>query len=118
MDIAFDMTLSLGTLLATGVSCGTAVFAWYRTRSKDLENRLKDGAGRMDRHEARIARLEQTVQSLPASQDMHQLQLRLVEIAGDLKALAAVMEGNTKVMTRLEQIVSRHEDHLLEGGKR
>lgn len=118
MDIAFDMTLSLGTLLATGVSCGTAVFAWYRTRSKDLENRLKVGADRMDRHEARISRIEQTVQAMPASEDMHKLELRLVEMAGGLNTLAEAMKGTNQILTRVEKIVGRHEDHLLEGGKR
>lgn len=116
MDIAFDTTLSLGTLLATGVSFGTAVFAWYRTRSKDLENRLKDGADRMDRHDGRISRLEQTVQSMPASADMHKLELRLMEMSGEIRTLATAMEGTNQIMTRVERIVGRHEDHLL-GGK-
>ena len=32
-----------------------------------------------------------------------------------MSRMEAVMEGNTKIMSRLEQIVSRHEDHLLKG---
>ncbi|WP_233193105.1 DUF2730 family protein [Acidimangrovimonas sediminis] len=118
MNIAFDTTISLMGLASVAVSAGTAVFAWYRTRTRDLEERLKEGSDRMNRHDARIERIEQTVRGLPAASDMHTLELRLVEMSGDLKALAAVMEGNTKVMSRLESIVSRHEDHLLEGGKR
>ena len=36
---------------------------------------------------------------------------------GELKEMRAVMEGNTKIMARVENIVARHEDHLLEGRK-
>lgn len=119
MNIAFDTTISLMGLASVIVSAGTAVFAWYRTRTRDLEDRLKDGSDRMNRHDVRIERIEQTLSSMPVSQDMHKLELRLSEMSGDLKALAAVMQGNTEVMLRLERVVGRHEDHLLtEGAKR
>lgn len=113
MALTFDPTVSVGAIL-TG---GAYVFAWVRTRRHDLEDRLKAGADRMDRHDNRITRLEQTVQGLPASGDMHALQIQLTELAGDLKTLSATMEGNNKLLQRLELVVARQEDHLLDGGK-
>ena len=72
----------------------------------------------MDRHENRIAAIEQTVQTMPGKDDMHSLQLELVKQTGSLNEMRAVMEGNAKIMARLEAIVSRHEDHLIDGAKK
>lgn len=66
----------------------------------------------------RLARVEQTIAALPGRDQLHQLQLNLVEIGGELREMRAIMDGNTKIMGRLENIVSRHEDHLLDGAKR
>ncbi|MCW8843357.1 MAG: DUF2730 domain-containing protein [Rhodobacteraceae bacterium] len=119
--IPFDPTISVSVLL----SVGTIIFTIFKTRARALDDRfdvlnerLKDGSKRMDRHDGRLGAIEQTVQSLPAQSDMHNLQLRLAEMSGDLKAINASMEGNGKIMERLETIVSRHEDHLLEGGRK
>jgi hypothetical protein len=55
---------------------------------------------------------------MPAKDDMHQLQISLTSMAGDMRELRAVIRGNNDVMVRLETIVTRHEDHLLSGGGR
>lgn len=49
--------------------------------------------------------------------DPHQLHLTVKDMQGDLKTMNAVMEGNNKIMGRLELIVGRHENHLLDGAK-
>lgn len=72
----------------------------------------------MDRHDNRITVLEQAITVMPDKDDMHRLQLEMVKMTGSLGQMQAVMEGNAKIMERLETIVSRHEDHLLEGNKR
>jgi hypothetical protein len=54
---------------------------------------------------------------MPGKDDMHSLQLELVKQTGSLNEMRAVMEGNAKIMARLEAIVTRHENHLLDGGK-
>ncbi|SEK33767.1 Protein of unknown function [Roseovarius azorensis] len=106
-----------------------ALYTFIATRRKDLDARLdardasvnsklEDGDDRMDRHENRIARIEQTISSMPGKDDMHALQLELVKQTGAMNEMRAVMEGNAKIMARLEIIVSRHEDHLLDGGKK
>lgn len=94
------------------------VFAWFRTRNHNVDDRFKAGSDRMDLHSSRIAALEQTITVMPDKDDMHKLQLEMVKMTGSLGQMQAVMEGNAKIMERLETIVSRHEDHLLEGSKR
>ncbi|MGK8234036.1 DUF2730 family protein [Roseovarius sp. MS2] len=95
-----------------------AFYTFVATRRKDLDAKLEAGHERMDRHEARISRLEQAVQIMPGKDDMHALQLELVKQTGAMEKMAAVMEGNAKITARLEVIVSRHEQHLLDGGKK
>lgn len=94
------------------------VFAWFRTRNLNVDDRFKTGSERMDRHDNRITVLEQAITVMPDKDDMHRLQLEMVKMTGSLGQMQAVMEGNAKIMERLETIVSRHEDHLLEGNKR
>ncbi|WP_417726191.1 DUF2730 family protein [Roseovarius sp.] len=95
-----------------------AIYTFLATRRKDLDKKLEAGHERMDRHEARLSRLEQAVQNMPGKDDMHALQLELVRQTGSMEKMAAVMEGNAMITARLEAIVSRHEQHLLDGGKK
>ncbi len=114
------MTLDLDLLLkfvTFAISIGAMVYAFFANRRKDVDQRFHDGTQRMNRIDARVTRLEQEIKTLPGTADMHQLQLQLSELNGSLREVHAVMEGNAKVMTRVEAIVSRHEDHLLEGAK-
>lgn len=113
--MTFD--LDLGIKLATfAISVTAMIYAFFVNRRKDVDRRFADGSDRMDRHEKRISTIEQTVQTMPVKDDMHALQLELVKQTGSLNEMRAVMEGNAKIMARLEAIVSRHEDHLLDGG--
>lgn len=95
-----------------------ALYTFVATRRKDLYDKLEEGRTRMDRHAARIDRVEQTLQSMPGKDDMHALQLELIKQTGAMEKMAAVMEGNAKITERLEVIVTRHEQHLLDGGKK
>ncbi len=112
----FDPTVTLGNILAALallVSLATTVFAWVMSRRSNVDARFKEGSDRMDRHEGRIARLEQSVQTLPSKDDLHQIELTLAKMEGTMQRMEAVMEGNQNIMTRLETVVTRHEDHLL-----
>ncbi|WP_372605466.1 DUF2730 family protein [Actibacterium sp.] len=122
--MSFDWDLAL-KVISMAVSFGAAVFAVFATRRKDvdkkfesLDERLLSGARRMDRHDTRLSTIERDIAALPGKDDMHQLQLAMMAQTGELKEMRAVMEGNQKIMARLEQIVSRHEEHLLEGSKK
>ncbi len=113
----FDVDTGI-KLASFGLSVAAIVYSWFSSRKKDVDERFKEGSKRMDRHETRIAGLEQSVQSMPGKDDVHAVQLEMVKQTGSLNEMRAVMEGNAKIMGRLEAIVSRHEDHLLDGAKK
>ncbi len=113
----FDLDLILKAASFFG-SIGAVAYTFFATRQKDLDVCLDAGSERMDRHERRITSLEQTVAALPDRGDIHKLELHMTRIGGTMERMEAVMEGNQKIMSRLELIVSRHEDHLLDGAKR
>jgi len=105
-----DTAIKAASFVLSIAAMGYALFA---NRRKYVDERFKEGSGRMDRHEARIARLEQTVSTMPGSGDIHGIQLNMERMTGAMQRLEAVMEGNAKIMARLETIVTRHEEHLL-----
>lgn len=112
--------VSLGPALAVvlaGLNILNIVYTWWRTRDQNVEARFKAGSERMDRLDARMASVEQTLRGMPTRDDLHHLHLTMKEMQGDLRTMNAVMEGNTKIMGRLEVIVGRHENHLLDGAK-
>ncbi len=87
-------------------------------RLGEAETRLSELERRAERQAGQITALQQTLTAMPGHTDLHQVQLMLAQMGGDLREMRAVMEGNAKVMKRLETVVTRHEDHMLEGGKR
>lgn len=114
MNFTLDPTISMSVVLSVIV----IIFTWFRTRRHDVDKRFKAGGVRMDEFEKRIGRLEQTVTVMPSKDDMHALQLELARMVGQLGQMQATMEGNAKIMERLEVIVSRHEDHLIDGARK
>ncbi|MBO4168888.1 DUF2730 family protein [Cereibacter azotoformans] len=110
----------LGPLLAlvlTALSILNILYTWWRTRDQNVESRFKAGSERMDRLDSRLASVEQTLRAQPTKEDMHALHLAMRDMQGEFKAMSATMEGNNKIMSRLEAIVARHEDHLLGGAR-
>ncbi|UWQ00837.1 DUF2730 domain-containing protein [Aliiroseovarius crassostreae] len=115
MEIDLDTFLKLASLF---LSISAMVYAFFVNRKKDTDERFNEGSKRMDRHHSRIAAVEQSIKAMPGKDDIHALQLEAVKQTGALREMQAVMDGNAKIMSRLETIVSRHEDHLLDGGKK
>lgn len=104
----FDWTISIPVI----ISLATLVFAYFRTRRTDVDDRFRTGSKRMDDLSSRVQVLEETVKAMPAKDDVHQLHLTLSEMGGDMKAIRATMRGMSDSLSRTEGIVSRHEDHL------
>lgn len=114
--IEYDLKITLSFVLAIA----TVVYTWWRTRDqntdarfKGVDERFKTGSERMDRHDARLASMEQTLRGMPARQDMHELQIAITKLDGKLETMSAVMAGQSAISERMEAILSRHEDHLL-----
>lgn len=113
--IDWDLALKFGN---TGFTIVVAIYAYIASRRKDVDEAIGEVKSRMDRLDARVVRTEDTLNIMPGKDDMHGLQLELVKQTGAMNEMRAVMAGNAKIMERLETIVSRHEAHLLDGGKK
>jgi len=109
----FDIAIKAGSFI---LSVAAIVYAVFANRRKYVDERFDEGARRMTKHDARIGRLEQAVQTMPGKDDTHRLEMMLVEMAGDMKAIRATMRGMSESLSRTEGIVGRHEDHLREKG--
>ena len=107
--MTFDWTISVPVL----ISIFGIVFTILRTRRSDVDERFKSGSERMDRFDRRIQSLEERAASAPGKDELHRIELQIATMAGAMGRVEATMEGNAKIMMRLETIVSRHEDHLL-----
>ncbi len=99
--------------LSTVINLGTVVWNIFSGPSKKNGARLDALAAQIGLVDQRVAKVEQAQQALPSKDDMHELELVMEGLKGELKAMSAVMKGNTDIMARLEAIVARHEEHLL-----
>lgn len=70
-------------------------------------------AAELDGFKQRVATMEQQLRSIPATEDMHQLELGMARMQGELKTMSETMRGQNEIMKRLEAMIARHEDHLL-----
>lgn len=111
MIVEFDTTITPSLIF----SIVALVLAWWRTRRSAVDELFRSGRKRMEDLELRLQKVEQTILSMPSRDEMHQIQIAIERQTGALNAMGATMEGISKVMERLETIVSRHEDHLLNG---
>lgn len=113
MNFTFDLTISLGLI----VTLALALLSWVKHQLNDVRKGFEDARSSRGDLDRRLTVVENTVASLPGQRDVHGLQLTMANIAGELREMRAVMAGNAQIMGRLETIVTRHEDHLLQGGK-
>lgn len=97
---------------------GLTLWGLLASGSRANAKKLDDHSKRLDGHELRLGSIEQAQDGQLKPKDLHELALEMEELKGDLKAMASAMAGQTEIMKRLETIVSRHEDHLLNAGSR
>lgn len=79
----------------------------------------KNGA-RLDALSANVAAVEQRVsvidqlqRALPSKDDMHELEITMTGLRGELATMTERLAGHASIMNRLEASVARHEDHLM-----
>lgn len=97
---------------------GMSFWHLFTGPAKKNHNEIAALGGRLTTVEQEVVALQQRVSAVPGQAELHALALTLERIQGDLKAMRALMDGNGMIMSRLEDIVTRHEDHLLNGGSR
>ena len=109
MSIPVDLTLSTGVI----VTVLLFIVGWLRVRWGDISKRVDDQAGRIESHAERLTGMEAALRQLPAREDLHRMEVSVTAMAGELKTVAAHLAGQRDIMTRIEAVVARHEDHLL-----
>jgi hypothetical protein len=100
------------------LSFGTNIWNIIGSSARKNGARIEEMGKRLDQTDNRLNSLEHTLRGMPGKDDIHGVQVALSEMRGDLRVMQASMIGNTEIMKRLETIVTRHEDHLLDGAKR
>lgn len=103
--------VALSQLLTFGLTIWGLMASGSRANAKKIEEHGK----RLDGQDLRLASVEQTVATLPTKDDVSRLLLSMEQVRGEVGVMRAEMEGTTAIMSRLENIVSRHENHLLGG---
>lgn len=116
-DTSFQVVILWAAGLSTLVSFCSVIWTIFSGPSRRNASRLDDHGKRLDDHDLRLAKAEQKVETLPALQDMHELQLVMEGLKGELREMRAFIDGNNKVMARLEKVVERQEQFLLEQKK-
>lgn len=100
---AFSALLSFGSTL-WAIFSGPA----RRNASKLEEHEMKLGA-----HEMRLGAIDQALRAIPAKEELHELELAMTRLQGEMKTMSEAMRGQAEIMKRVEALVGRHEDHLL-----
>jgi hypothetical protein len=106
----------IGAIMLVMSFVGT-IWGYVSSPAKTVGKRVDDLIGRVDRHDLKIASLEHGQQSLPTTGEMHQLEVAMAELRGEMKTMSAVIGGQADIMMRVETMVARHEQHLLDGKK-
>ena len=106
--------VALNMLLTFALTIWNLMASGSRANAK----RLDAHADQLHQHEARISTVEQAQGSLPSIKDIHQLELAMAGLKGEIARMSQVMTGNAAIMERLENVVARHDAHLLEASKR
>lgn len=108
--MALDLQPALVWIGALAMILNFGLTLWNLLASGSRENakRIESHAGRLSDHDQRLTGMEQRLAAVPAQGDLHQVQLALERMHGDLREMRAIMG-------RMETIVTRHEDHLLDG---
>jgi hypothetical protein len=99
--------LALGLAFFSNVTSAAGwVYAWNVNRNRATAKDI----GALDR---RLTIAESRLAGLPTNDGLHQVDLRLREAVGELKAMNVKLDGQTDLIERLERVVERHEQHLL-----
>ncbi|MEL7113996.1 MAG: hypothetical protein AAGP08_00145 [Pseudomonadota bacterium] len=124
--------LDLYLKIATGlIAVGAFIMSVYSGRRKTIddkiepvskrvgaiEKRLDDGSRKIAAQESALVAIREKVDALPSKDDLHQHELMLERMIGEMKAMRAIMEGNQRIMERLERSVERHDDEIKASSK-
>lgn len=77
---------------------------------------LLDQRKQLAKLDARLTQAEACLQTVPSEKVLHELDLTIREVGGDLHVAVEKISGLAAIVDRVELMVSRHEDFLLNNG--
>lgn len=98
--------------ITAALSLGANVWLIFSGPSRRLGVRIDRHAQRLDKHEIRLVSIEQHQKILPHKQEIHELELAMAGLKGEMMAMSQTMRGQLEIMQRLEAVVNRHDEHL------
>lgn len=104
----------IGALMIV-ISFCTTIWGIFSGPARAVQKKTEELKATVDAHEQRLLSLEQTLRAMPSKDDLHELQITMTKMSGEMSVMRAVMEGNSAIMTRLEAVVTRHDEHLSKG---
>ncbi|WP_288457765.1 DUF2730 family protein [uncultured Sphingomonas sp.] len=103
------MTISeLGQLAGIGgalLGVANIFWTWINHGHLPTKTALEKLAGDVDRQDTRITKLEADICHLPTKDDLNRLELKVVEMLGQMKAVEVEMQATGRTLRRVE-------DHL------
>lgn len=112
-DTSFATIILWVAALSTLLSFGTAIWTVFSGPSKKNAAKIDNLADKLASLDHRLGSIEQSQKVLPSKDDMHELELAMERLKGEMKTLSQVLHGQSALMERMEAIVGRHEEHLL-----
>ncbi len=112
-DTTVQMIVIWAVALTTIVNFLTSIWTIFSGPSKRNAAALAEQAQTLARLETRLQSVELKQASQPTTEVMHQLELALTEIRGEMKSMGTQMEGQRAIFERLEAMVDRHDNHLM-----
>jgi hypothetical protein len=97
------------------LSFALSIYQLLGSGARVNKQQLDDHKATLDNHTLRLASVEQTLAGHPTQTDYGNLMLALEAMKGEMAVLRTQMKGVSDIMQRVEAMVARHENHLLDG---
>lgn len=105
---------------AAGIStiANTIMLLWnvFSGPSRQNGTKLEALSADLSSLKQKVSAVEQVQQTLPSKDDIHELEVAMVGLRGELATMVEKLSGYAGIMHRVEATVRRHEDHFLKKG--
>lgn len=105
--------IALSQLLTFGLAVWNLLASGSRANARTLDAHGETLHGL----DGRLSAVEVSLKAMPGKDELHQVSMSLADMRGDIRAMGASVDGQRQILSRLETVVSRQEDHLLRAGK-
>ncbi len=117
-DTTIQALIVWALALSTLINFGTVIWNIFSGPSKQNGIRLDAMAATMTSVQERVAAIELTQRALPSKDDIHELEMSMERLKGEMGTLGQAMKAHADNASRVEAILTRHEDHLLQSGRK